>query len=194
MRLIINHNQYAVVFLAALILSGCSTFTPQKMYDGGIKSKKDVATIIGQSYKEAWWTPPIKVAATKVDGKRVFNGWTTIAIPYVIQVDPGTHDLTIEGGYGNRFHLTPPILQVFVEAGQVYQIDPRFTATAASYSLRHIGNITEYENYLAKHSEYEAGSPLPTLRRTRGASYSPEPLNLPRELFLDYKSSSSKQR
>ena len=70
MRLIIN--QYEVVCLAVLIVSGCSTFTPQKMYEGGIKAKKDVATIMGQKYKKAW-NHHIQVAVYKVNGKEVFN-------------------------------------------------------------------------------------------------------------------------
>jgi hypothetical protein len=172
------------------------------MYEGGIKSKKDVATIMGQKYKKAW-NHHIQVAVYKVDGKEVFNDWTTLTTPFVIEINPGTHDLTIRAGYGNMrsytYHPKPPTIRVNVEAGQVYQIDSQFMriangGTGANYSLRHIGNIEEYEDYLAKHPEYEYGSLLPTLRRTQGTSYSPRPLYFPRELFLDYASPSPNPR
>ena len=41
----------------------------------------------------------------------------------MIQVDPGTQDLEIDGFYGNLYHRTHLKIRVLVEAGKVYQID-----------------------------------------------------------------------
>ncbi len=140
------------------------------MYEGEIKSKKDVATIVGQ-YKKAW-NHDMLIFVSKVDGKETFSTLTSITFPNVIYVDPGTHELELHAGYGNMRHSKSPTIRVNVEAGQVYQIDSQLMRiangeTGANYSLRHIGNIEEYEDYLAKHPEYEPGSLLPTLRGTR---------------------------
>lgn len=161
-------NRYAIVCLAALVLSGCASFTPEKMYDGEIKNKKDVATILGQKYKKAW-NHHIHIFVSKVDGKETFNEITAITFPNVIHVDPGAHELEIFAAYGNALshleHSKRPTMRVTVEAGQVYQIDSRLWRahngdSAANYALRHIGDFKEYEDYLLKHPEYEPGSLL----------------------------------
>lgn len=164
-------NRYAIVCLAALVLSGCASFTPEKMYDGEIKSKKDVATILGQKYRKAW-NYHVHIFVSKVDGKETFNEITAITLPNVIHVDPGTRELEIYAAYGNAAshleHSKRPTMRVNVEAGQVYQIDSQLLRahnydTAAEYALRHIGDFKEYEDYLSKHPEYEPGSLLPKL-------------------------------
>jgi len=155
-------NRYTIVYLTVLALSGCASFEPVKAYDGRIKNGKEVATIVGQKYRKAW-NNRVGVFVGRVDGKATPNVW--IGFPYVIQVDPGTHDLEIGGFYGNLYHQTLPKIRVLVEAGKVYQIDSQLGRTAnggtgASYSLRYFGKWEEYEDYLAKHPEYERGTPL----------------------------------
>ncbi|SHL73351.1 hypothetical protein SAMN05216428_105163 [Nitrosospira sp. Nsp11] len=154
-------NRYVSGFFIALFLSGCAIYTPKKMYESEIKSKKDVATILGLNYSETW-NYHIRVAVQKVDGNAVFSSWLPELIPFVIEVDPGAHWLGIFATYGNGmhyvFHPKQPTIQVDVEAGQVYQIDAQNMGASAVYVLRHIGSHEEYEDYLLKHPEYKQGA------------------------------------
>ncbi|PTQ77653.1 hypothetical protein C8R21_1498 [Nitrosospira multiformis] len=112
-------NRYAIAYLAMLALSGCASFESVKVYDGKIKNGKEVATIVGQYRKS--WNNSVDLFVSRVDGKKTPDVW--IGFPYVVQVDPGTHDLEIAGFYGNLHHPTLPKITVLVEAGKVYQID-----------------------------------------------------------------------
>src|SRR5687768_15461721 len=96
----LTFNRVIIIFFSSLVFSGCSTFTPYKMYDGQVKNKKDVATIHGQKYMKSLGDH-IHISIYKVDGKEVFNDLTVIKIPYVVQVDPGDHELTIRAAYGS---------------------------------------------------------------------------------------------
>lgn len=183
MRLVVN--RVIIIYLFVLVFSGCSTFTPYKMYDGEMKNKKDVATIHGQKYMESFGYH-ITISIYEVDGKEVYNNLMPINIPYVIQVDPGAHDLTIRALYGNTsihvYHPTSPTIRVNVEPGQVYQIESKFSKaaneetgtiyklrhnrfineeTGATYKLRHIGSIEQYEDFILKNPNYKMGPPLP---------------------------------
>ena len=183
MRLIFN--RFIIIYLFVLVSSGCSTFTPRKMYDGEMKNKKDVATIHGQKYMGSLGNH-VTISIYEVDGKEVFSDLTSISIPYVIQVDPGAHNLTIRALYGNIgsyvFHPTSPTIRVNLKPGQVYQIESKFSKaaneetettykvrrsnliteeTVATYKLLHIGSIEQYEDFILKNPNYKMGSPLP---------------------------------
>ena len=160
-------NRYVLGFLISLFLSGCAIYTPKKMYESEVKSKKDVATIIGLRYSDTWYHH-IRIVVQEVDGKTVFFSWLPELAPFVIEVDPGVHWLAIFATYGNSMHHVShpklPIIKVDVEAGQVYQIDyQNLDNASAKYWLRHIGSHEEYEDYRSNNPEYKRGAILPKM-------------------------------
>jgi hypothetical protein len=179
-------RQRLLVLLLQLLLVGCSTMfsqVPLDFYDGPKRENSNVALIRGQAYMVSvgnW----VEVHIKEVDGKVVYNEITSLVPPYIVNVAPGSHELSIVGLLGNsaRYYKHDnqnlPKVSGNFEAGKAYQIlfdviseegkpksanYPDHQEYSAIYHVHQIGTIAEYNEFLIKNPNHKLGYPIPKL-------------------------------
>jgi hypothetical protein len=165
-----------IISLTQLTLVGCTTLFNQKpidFYDGVKRDDNNIALIRGQAYMKSvgnW----VEVHIKEVDGKEVYNQITSLQVPYMVNVTPGVHELTILGLLGNSAfyykHDKLPKITANFEAGKAYQIlfdliSEDGKSISAIYRIVSIGSIVQYNEFLIKNPTHQSGYPIPSLTK-----------------------------
>ena len=160
------------ILLSLSILSpGCSDSMmfspiPKATYNGAELNEKEVALVIGQSFKESTFSWN-QIFIDKLDGKQIYNN-LALRIPYKYHVLPGAHEITLFATFGNTVtYMTTkntPKLSIEVRPGMVYQLNYKLLPEKKiSFSLDCIGSIDEYNSYNQNNPSHIAGTPYPVL-------------------------------